>query len=523
LREHSFLKHAAVYGLANMLIRVGSFVLVPLYLHAMTRAENGVVEILDRLGETVGALLLMGGLRQALLTFYQQTDDEQERRKVFGAAMLLVLCFCALIGALAIAFAQPISELLSNNNESINESIPSDLLRLAVLAILLEPLSQMPLALIQSRVHSGTYLLISVSQFMVRVGSCFLMVGLFRWGAWGALLAIVSTSAVYGIVLSGWGLLSSGARPTYAHLRALLRFAFPFLPGGIGFLVMQHGDRFFLLKTLGQEEVAIYGLGYKLALGVGMFSLGPLYMVWSSVMYKAAQSPDAPFVFGRAMTRILAAYVFVGLGLCMFEQEIVRLLGGANYAHAADIVGVVVVAGFFQTAAALMDAGLYVCRRSGLKVGITLSSTFVMSVLYCLLIPYYGSMGAALATLGGFAFLALITWVVSQRIFPVRYEWWRLLLLLVLATGTWLIGHTIPAAWSWSPLKFSLLLSVPLLAWKIGLVSPGEKAYLAGLALTLRDALHGRLLALHVRRVAAKDGAMTRSGSGVTSPVHFSG
>jgi hypothetical protein len=170
-----------------------------------------------------------------------------------------------------------------------------------------------------------------------------------------------------------------------------------------------------------------------------------------------------------------------------------------------------------------MDAGLYVCRRSGLKVGITLGSTFVMSVLYFLLIPHYGSMGAALATLGGFAFLALLTLVVSQRVFPVQYEWSRLLLLLLLGIGTWLIGHTVPAAWSWSPLKMSLLLGVLLLAWKIGLVSPTEKAYLAGLAVTLRDALHGRLLAFYGRRVTTKDGAMGRSPSGVTSPVHFSG
>jgi O-antigen/teichoic acid export membrane protein len=519
--EHTFLRHAAVYGLANMLVRAGSFILVPLYLHTMTQAEYGVVEILDRLGETVGTMLLIGGLRQALLTFYQQTDDDQERQKVFGAAMLLVALSCGLIGALAVTFAQPISELLTTSTESINQSIQPDLLRLAVLAILLEPLSQMPLALIQSRVHSGTYLLVSVSQFTVRVALCFVLVGWLRWGVWGVLLATVSTSAVYGMVLSGWGLLSSGAWPGYNHVRALLRFALPFLPGGIGFLIMQHGDRFFLLKSLGQEEVAIYGLGYRLALGVGMFSLGPLYMVWSSAMYKAARSPDAPIVFGRALTRILAAYVYVGLGLCMFQDEIVAILGGSAYAHAARIVTVVVVAGFFQTAAALMDAGLYVRRRSGLKVGITLSSTLVMSLLYCVLIPYYGSMGAALATLGGFAFLALVTWMVSQCVFPVRYEWSRLILLVSLGSGTWLIAHYVPATWSWSPLKLGLLAGVPMLAWKTGLVSSAEKAYLSGLALTLRNALFGRLLSWPGQQLGTKHDSIPETRS-VAVPADFS-
>jgi hypothetical protein len=132
-------------------------------------------------------------------------------------------------------------------------------------------------------------------------------------------------------------------------------------------------------------------------------------------------------------------------------------------------------------------------------------------------------MGAALATLGGFAFLALLTWVVSQRVFLIRYEWSRLLLLLVLGIGTWLIGHTVPAAWTWSPLKLSLILGVLLLAWKIGLISPTEKAYLVGLGVTLRDAVRCRLLAFHGRRVTTKDRAMAPSPSGVTSPAHFSG
>jgi O-antigen/teichoic acid export membrane protein len=320
-------------------------------------------------------------------------------------------------------------------------------------------------------------------------------------------------------MLSGRELLRNAAWPTGAHLRALLRFALPFLPGGIGFLVMQHGDRFFLLKSFGEEEVAIYGLGYKLALGVGMFSLGPLYMVWSSIMYKAARSPDAPAVFGRAFSRILAAYVGVGLCLCAFQDEIVAVLGGAPYAHAAEVVGLVVVAGLFQTAAALMDAGFYVARRSGLKVGITLSATLVMVALYFVLIPSYGSIGAALATLGGFVFLAVVTWVVSQRVFRVRYEWRRLVMLLALACGCWVFSRCIPAAWAWSPLKFALLVGILPLAWKIGLLSANEKAYLTGLALSIRDHIGRPPISSHGRPAPSQDHPKPRAGRPRPAPL----
>ncbi len=70
----------------------------------------------------------------------------------------------------------------------------------------------------------------------------------------------------------------------------MLAFALPFLPGGLCFFILHHGDRFFLLQEGGAEEVAIYALGYKLALAVSMFSLTPLYMVWSVRMYDVAQA-----------------------------------------------------------------------------------------------------------------------------------------------------------------------------------------------------------------------------------------
>src|ERR1019366_2533559 len=212
--------------------------------------------------------------------------------------------------------------------------------------------------------------------------------------------ATAVTCGAYGIGLSLRELLRKGAWPDREHLVGLMRFALPFLPGALGFFILQNGDRFFLWRWRGEAAVGVYGLGYKVALTVATFSVAPLYMVWATRMYKAAEAPDAPQVFGRTFTRIMSAFMLVGLAACLFQDEAVRILGGAKpeYASAAVIIAPVVLAGFFQTAAALMDAGFYVRRRTGLKLYISLASTVVILVLYVVLIPTYGAMGAALAT-----------------------------------------------------------------------------------------------------------------------------
>lgn len=481
MNDRSFLKHAAVYGLAGLLVQAGGFVLLPLYTSYLTPSDYGVLEILGRMAETMGTILMFGGFRQALLTFYQQSSSETERRQVVATALSLFGTTILLGGGVVLALAGPLSGLLNGFMHTGAAGISPHLFRLAILAILLEPFSQTPLTLLQARVESVRFVTITVSQFILRIFLCVVFIKYMHGGVAGALASSVVVGVLFGIALCSREVYRSPGRPCLRQLRALLAFALPLVPGGLCFFILHHGDRFFLLRYCDLHEVGTYALGYKLALGAGMFALSPLYMVWSSRMYKVAEGDDAAEVFGAALTRILAAYSLVALALALFQDEVVLLLGGAAYAEASAVVAPVLLACFFQSAASLMDAGLYVRHRTGIKLGITLATTTVMLSLYALLIPTYGGMGAAYGTLFGFAFLTLATWAVSRRVFPVRYEWMRLSCLLALAVGLWFVSRLLPSeSWVW-PIKIGMWLSMPLVWWTTGLMSHWEKDYVRAL------------------------------------------
>ncbi len=107
ISSRSFVKHAAVYGLAGLLVQAGGFVLLPLYTHCLTPADYGVLEVLSRMAETVGTCLMFGGFRQALLTFYQQSPHEAERRQVVATMLSLFGTTILLGGGLGAGAGRP--------------------------------------------------------------------------------------------------------------------------------------------------------------------------------------------------------------------------------------------------------------------------------------------------------------------------------------------------------------------------------------------------------------------------------
>ena len=350
------------------------------------------------------------------------------------------------------------------------------LVQWTVVVMLLEAMSGLLMTGCQARLESGLFMAVTVGQFFVRVLLSIAFVALDGWGIQGLLIAAGLTAGGTSLRLLAREVAMGGLWPDLRTLGAMALFALPFVPGGIGFLLLHNGDRFFLMKDADAAALGLYTLGYKLAVSVSQFSRSPLYMVWNTQMHQAADGEDAPEVFGRAFTRILASYLAVGLALCLLADEVAFVVGGVPYAGVAPIIPIVVLAYYCLTAADLMDSGFYVSRRTAWKTPITMASTAVMLALYAALIPGHGVVGAAVATLGGFLFHAVLTWRVTQRVFPVRYEWGRTGAALGLAFGAWLISRSLPAGPWWAiPLKAALWPAWLLTLWCAGLVSQSEK------------------------------------------------
>ncbi len=441
--RQSFLSHAFIYGFGALLLQSASIVLLPLYLNYLEPADYGILEVLTRLGDFVVIGLMANGFRMAALTFYQQATSPREQQQIAATILTALFATIALGIALVFGFADFLMKLLAIDNHQ--------LFTLGVCTVLLEALTMIPLVLMQARLQSLRYVVTIISIFLFRVLLTITLVAWAELGIWGIFYARISTAVIFGTILNLLELLRSSFVPSWRDLKSVFRFALPFLPGGILAFFINNGDRFYLVKYWGDHAVGIYALAYKASTFITMLAVIPLYQVWSAKMYHVARQPDAAQVFGRVYQGLATLFLVVALFTCLFARETIILFGGTRYLACLGQLPILALAAFFLMSSDLFDAGIYIQRKTWVKPLILLASATAILVAYYLLIPRYGGYGAAIATVIGMFVQMTVTWLVSQRIFYVHYEFSRIGASLAVAIGLYLTGLLV-MDWGWSGL-----------------------------------------------------------------------
>jgi O-antigen/teichoic acid export membrane protein len=462
----------AIYGLGQFVLYAGPMLLFPLYARCLAPSDFGALTVLQRVGDVLTLCLLFNGFRQAIFAVHGQSEGER-RRRVAGTVVTVIL------GVVLIGLAAALS---GARLSSWGLDVGPQLVVLASTAALAESSCYVLLGLSQAREESSFVVAGNVTQLLLRVVLAIGFVVGLGWGAAGALLASTLASGAIAVFLVVREAGRAPLLPDWSIVREMASFSLPFLPGGLSMFLLNNGDRFLVLHWHGKEAVGVYDLGYRLALAVYMLSMGPLQMVWGTRLYQSARQPGSAHLFGRTISRILMTYTLAGLGVCLFADEAVALLGAGRYPAAAEIVPPVALACWFLGTATLADAPFYIRRRTGLKTVVAVTSAVVVLACYRLLIPAFGGPGAAFATLIGFAFQAALTRGVGQRLFAISYEDRRLVGALAIAVALWGISRLLPATLAVLPAKVFLWAMYPMALWAAALIRADEAAWMCDAA-----------------------------------------
>lgn len=196
-----------------------------------------------------------------------------------------------------------------------------------------------------------------------------------------------------------------------------------------------------MLKYLKSDaDAGVYALGYRLYYAVLMFA-----QIFSGVLlaFFSKNLNDKPLVYqigNYTIKFLLLVGVTVG-GLCLvYNQEIMDMLYPTKSSIQAAQAFSLLMFGFLGSALVLVFGTLLTAalelKNLNIAAGITL---FINLVLNIQLIPEYGAVGAASATLVSQLLFGGICYIISQRKFKFPVEWSSFMLQALSYSGLFLV------------------------------------------------------------------------------------
>jgi O-antigen/teichoic acid export membrane protein len=422
-----------VYGLGGALNKLLGIILLPIYTRFLTPADYGILALLLVSGNIV-LVLMQGGLGPAVFreTLYGGGDEEH----TLGTALRYQLVQGVALTAVLVVAAQPIAGALLGSTEY------GALLRLVFLTSLLQSVDTLALARFRMRRQAGAYVTLASAKFTSGVLLNIIFIAVLRRGVQGLVEASLLNSALFALcylaVLRG-GL---HTRWSTATIRRLLSFGLPLVPAGLAATAMMALDRYLLRVLATTEEVGWYSLGYSVGIAVSL-AVQAVQLAWPTEALPAARRREGPEIVARLVRYYLVGVGFCALSVSLFAREILTLLATPAFHSAAVVIPFIAFAHLLNGMRLMTNIGVSVKSKVGYTAAVALVTLGANVVLNLEMIPRWGMLGAAAATLASHALQLAMSWTINVRIWPVPYEYARLLRIAATIGGTFALGWVV--------------------------------------------------------------------------------
>ncbi len=451
-----------IYGLGDAATRVAALLLLPIYTRLLSPDDYGKLAICT-LFATVMGLILDFGQRTTFFRFYFDNDEPAARRRLTGTVLIFLLVSAAVMLLPLIWFFPGLASPL------VKDVALFPLIQIALLTTFFDLGSTIPFAIFRAKQYAVQYAVLSLARFLISVSLGVTGVVILRWGVLGLIYANLATSVLFFMICLALTAREIEWTVDLSLLRRLLRFGLPLVPAGLAYWALNLSDRFFLQKYADLGQVGIYALSYSIA-GVLHMIMGWFNTAYAPYCYSLAKDQNARTVYASMMVYSLTALTLIGLGLSLLAPEILAVLTPPQFHGAARVIPLVVLSYLFFEMYYLISFGLDLTMKTSYAPIIIGIGALINLILNLILIPRFGMMGAATATVLSYMLLPVIEYPIVQRFYPVAYEWWRLLKLFVVSIGIYLAGMYLKTGRVWVDFAASVLL---LLAWALILLAAG--------------------------------------------------
>ncbi|HET8838625.1 MAG TPA: oligosaccharide flippase family protein [Flavobacteriaceae bacterium] len=434
-------KQTFIYGLATVLPRMFSFLLLPLYTKMLPKAEYGEISVVFAYF-IVFNIILAYGMETAFFRFYSQKENKEKVMTtsgwslVFSSSLFFVLAF------------------FGKNYIANLTQIPVEFITLIIWILFLDALVIIPFAYLRACEKPIRYAVYKILNVLINLLlNVVFLVYLKNWAIKNEFFAQIyipdfeiNYVFIANLVASAITLLL--LLPFYFKLKLafdtvlwkkMMRYAFPVLIAGVAFSINAAFDKillnYLLPENIAEAQIGEYAACYKLAIFMTLFATA-FRLGIEPFFFSHASSKNAKETYA-AITKyfvIFGAIIFVSVIVFIdFLKELV--LQDKSYWEAMSIVPLVLLANLCLGIYHNLSVWYKITDRTKFGAYISVFGAIVTIVLNFALIPVWGYFGSAVALLAAYASMVILSYYFGQKHYPIPYNLKKILGYLGISIG----------------------------------------------------------------------------------------
>jgi O-antigen/teichoic acid export membrane protein len=421
-----------IYGISSVLARFINYLLVPLHTGVFNTAQYGVIGLVYAAIAFLNVVFTFG-MESAYLRYAENRKEAPHVFKTLQSGLLIFASLLCLVLYLIMPWLLPVLNLQPDTS-------PIFLMMLGILWF--DTLSIVPMAELRLTRRAYLFAGLKTLNVLINLGLNFYLILGLGFGIEAVFLANLAGSLIMTVVV--WIATADLLKGSFSKqwMKTAFEFGWPFVPSGIGFVINEMLDRFLLNnmdpsnaqriygpETTPEDIVGIYNACYKLA--VFMLLLVQMYrMAWQPFFMRHAKDGDSRELFGQAFIWYNAFSAILFMGVALFKEQIVAItipgtsatLIDSNYWSGLEIVPFLLLAYWFHGWYINFSSGVFIKEKTRVFYKITLMGAVITIIANLLLIPVYGMIGSAIATLLSYGAMATTLGIFSKKVMDVPYR-----------------------------------------------------------------------------------------------------
>jgi len=411
-----FAKGAIAIAVAQILVGVGNFLILPIVTRTLGPHEYGIWITI-----TVTVMLLTHfgvlGLSSAILRFIPSKINRKEISEEFFTILTFVAVLSMILGLIVMGFSKSIAD------ELMNDGSLSRVITIASLLIPLSAINAVNVAFIRAIDRIKTFVILSVLSAYSQLTLILVMANMGLMGVVSAILLSMTLMCVLALILI---IQQVGfSRPRIDILLKNLRFGLPLAPSSIIAWVNDSGDRYLVAGILGMGAAGVYSAAW--GIGSVVFQIiVPIQMVLyptMSKMYDEGQMENVKSYLSRSLRYFLILTIPAVVGMTVLAGPLLVALTTPAFASGAIVIPFIAVSALMAGIIEVVTVILLLVKKTHLNLIVYIIPAIINVILVLIVAPHLGIMGAAMASTVSYLILLYLGVKVSFAHLQFTIDW----------------------------------------------------------------------------------------------------